>query len=151
MQWNLNVPLLGNAREKLEVKKLHLDELAQNFLETGIRMEESKRQEEERRRQKELDDAHKLAETAQAMARAQWQGRLVTLIAIAATLVLLVLIYDPIRSIVLQWQTRTTALRTSETVISKEGYYLLGDEQRIDGDPLAQLSFQEYPVSAFFH
>jgi hypothetical protein len=140
---------LVNAREKLEVKKLHLDELAQNFLETGIQMAESKRQEEERRRQKELDDARKLAETAQAMARAQWQGRLLTLVAIATTLVLLVLIYDPIRSIVLQWQARTTALRTIETVVSKESYYLLGDEQRTDGDPLAYLSFQEYPISAF--
>jgi len=129
---------LANAREKMEVKKLALSGLAQNFVETGIQMEESKRQEDEKRRQKELDDAHKMAATER-------RARLITNGVLVATIILAGLLsYVPVRNEL--W--RQQAMK-SEMVNIPTGDYLLGDDRWTEENPNGYLVRQTYPLPAF--
>jgi WD40 repeat protein/energy-coupling factor transporter ATP-binding protein EcfA2 len=62
---------LFNAHEQLAARKIELGNLAQTFIEAGIKTHEMTRQQEDARRQRELDDAHKLAEAEKLRAEEQ--------------------------------------------------------------------------------
>ena len=136
---------LANAREKLEVKKLVLSGSAQDFVDAGIQMEESKRQEEQRRHQKELEDAHKLAEAAKARAQAERRGRLVTIgLLVAALILIITLSYDPIRREVLRQQALS-----SHMVDIPGGDYELGNASWSADEPSRYLANKSYHVNSF--
>jgi energy-coupling factor transporter ATP-binding protein EcfA2 len=79
---------LFKVREQLAVEQLPLSNLAQAFLHDGIEVEDQKRLEEEQRRNRELEDAHKLAESARTQLRAERRGRVVTIAFLFAALLL---------------------------------------------------------------
>jgi len=110
-------------------------------------MEESRQQAEEQRRQKELSNAHKLAETAQARAKAERRGRLIgRWLLVTAALFIAVLSYNPIRSEVLRQQAMK-----SHMVLIPAYHDFLGDRQQSNSqNPDDYLIYQKYSVAPFF-
>jgi formylglycine-generating enzyme required for sulfatase activity/transcriptional regulator with XRE-family HTH domain len=66
---------LASACEQLATKKILLSEFVQAFVEAAVARETAQHEQEEARRQKELQDAHLLAEAAQARLSAERRAR----------------------------------------------------------------------------
>ena len=135
---------LGNAQEKLQVRKLILNELAQIYIHGGIELEDAKLREKERRQQKELEDARKLAATAQAQARAERRARQITVAMLVMLASLLILVgYQPVRNGILRQQAMGSAL-----ISIPKSEPVLGDSRYTKDNP-AFLPRGSYALDAF--
>ena len=124
--------------------RYQLNPTEQAYLSACVEVRERARIEKEQQQRHELESAKKLADSAQAQARAERRGRLAGrwLLVLAAILIVL-LSYDPIRRGIL----RQGAIKTDRISISA-GDYQLGD-QRAEEAPDAYLVPKTYHISSF--
>jgi formylglycine-generating enzyme required for sulfatase activity len=137
---------LAEALEWREKSEAELNPLEREFIDASVSIKAREEEAEKEFQRRELETAHKLAEMAQAQARAERQTRVVTLGFLLASLILIAALvyYYPIRLYLLSQQARS-----GEIAYIPEGDYLLGDSQWSEENSSWYLAPREYHVPSF--